>query len=265
MPGRPFVIAGRPRTAPVTATEGWLEASPAVVGHGESELSQDDRARLVEHWVQAGQLEHASVAAFARFSLQLLSLGAPSHLLEAAAQAQRDEIRHAQAAFRVASHFSGGPLGPGPLALSGLECGESLEEIVLGTFLEGCVGETIAALEAAEALACAEHSLVREALAHVALDEARHAELAWSFLAWAIQRAGARLLPALRAACETARHCNETHEVAGERLRPFGVLSAADRARVRHDAWALVIEPCLAALVTGRAGASRADSRTIVQ
>lgn len=253
VPGRPFLIAGQARTAAVTGGHGWL-AAPASAPHASAPhaadlaLSPEQRARLVAYWLRAAQLEHASVAAFARFSLQLLSLGAPARLLEASAQAQQDEIRHAQAAFAVASHFSGGPLGPGPLALAGLECGEPFADIVVGTFIEGCVGETIAALEAAEALAGAEHPLVRAALAEVAHDEARHAELAWSFLAWASERSAGSLLPALRAACAAARLEATSDDGAGEQLTSFGVLGSARAARVRSDAWALVIEPCLAAL-----------------
>lgn len=247
VPGRPFLIEGHARTAPVAAGDGWLAPALATSGD-ERALRPQDRARLVEHWLRAAQLEHASVAAFARFSLQLLSLGAPARLLEAAALAQRDEIRHAQAAFGVASHFSGAPLGPGPLSLAGLGTQESLEDIVIGTFLEGCVGETIAALEAAEALATAEHPLGRAALGDVAHDEARHAELAWSFLAWALEQRGEQLLPALRAACAAARVEPALCD-ADERLASFGVLGSARRARVRAEAWALVLEPCLEALL----------------
>jgi hypothetical protein len=207
---------------------------------------------VVEHWRRAGQLEHASIAAFARFSLQLLSLGAPAQLLHAASSAMADETRHAEAAFRVASHFDRAALGPGPLSLQRLDLNQSLQSIVVETILEGCVGETLAALEAAEAWARAAHPRVREALVEVAGDEARHAELAWSFLAWALASYGDALLDTIDAAFEqaetAARGAPSAPPLKG--LAGFGVLPAEDVERVRREAWQAVIRPCREALRT---------------
>jgi hypothetical protein len=244
VPGRPFLVQGAARLAAVTASSGWLGSSAAAADADGPSPSADERAQVVEHWLRVAQMEHASVAAFARFALQLLSLGAPARLLQAASAAQADEIRHAEAAFRVASHFHGAAFGPGPLALGDLALGETLEQIVVGTVLEGCVGETLAALEAAEALAHAEHPLARAALERVAEDEARHAELAWSFLAWALERHGDQLLGSVTAAFDRARNERRAPSTRSG-LEPFGVLGAAAAERVRHEAWQAVILPCL--------------------
>jgi hypothetical protein len=64
-------------------------------------------------------LEHASVASFARFSLQLMAAGAPASLVEAAHRAALDEIEHARLTFRLASRYEGRALGPGPLPVDG--------------------------------------------------------------------------------------------------------------------------------------------------
>ena len=58
--------------------------------------------------------------------------------------------------------------------------------VVLGTIAEGCIGETVAALEVAEALAHCEEAKVREVLERISIEESRHAELAWQFVAWAL-------------------------------------------------------------------------------
>jgi hypothetical protein len=50
------------------------------------------------------------------------------------------------------------------------------------------VGETVAALEAAEGAAQALDPAIRTTLAAIARDEARHAELAWDFVAWALEQ-----------------------------------------------------------------------------
>src|SRR5205814_4301213 len=52
---------------------------------------------------------------------------------------------------------------------------------------EGCVGETLGALLAAEQLRLASDPEVRRILQRIAKDELRHAELAWTFLAWALR------------------------------------------------------------------------------
>ena len=49
------------------------------------------RRAIAQHWTRAAQMEHASVAAFSRFSLQLLAVGAPPSLLEDAHRAALDE------------------------------------------------------------------------------------------------------------------------------------------------------------------------------
>ena len=53
---------------------------------------------------------------------------------------------------------------------------------------EGCIGETLASLLAAEQAARATDPAIRAALEVIAEDEAQHAELAWRTVAWALGR-----------------------------------------------------------------------------
>lgn len=145
-----------------------------------------DAAR--EEWLNDALLEHASVAAFARFSLELLAIGAPARFVEESHHAALDEIEHARLCFALASSSS--LLGAGPLALEGVRVRSNVADVVRAAAEECCCGETFAALVAERALATATHAGARHALARISSDEAKHAELGWRFIAWAIGRFG---------------------------------------------------------------------------
>ncbi|HEY5955434.1 MAG TPA: ferritin-like domain-containing protein, partial [Polyangiaceae bacterium] len=145
--GRPFLVAGEDRRAVIIERSDWSESSGAMLRAG---LSSEQAARLGQHYSMIAQMEHAAVAAFARLLLELIGQGAPADLIERVILAQADEARHAKLAFGLASELLGKNIGPGSLPLTDAKLGASLEELAYNTVLEGCVGETIAALEAAE-------------------------------------------------------------------------------------------------------------------
>lgn len=132
-------------------------------------------------------MEHASVASFARASLQLLALGAPPELVAGAHAAALDEIEHARLCYGIASRYAGRPIGPGALAVDDAPIALSPAAVAVETLLGGCVNEAIAALEARDASDAATDPAIRAALATIADDEARHAELAWRTLAWIVR------------------------------------------------------------------------------
>lgn len=190
--GRPLSIDGRAVTAEAQRrAAGWSarRAAPRIV-----DLPPELRLVLAEAWKRDALLEHASVASFALFSLELLALGAPADLVTAAHAAALDEVEHARSCFALASAYAEDELGPGRLALgAALPLRSSLEELVAAVAREGCLGETIAAVVAVAQLGEARDPAVRRVLRKIARDEARHAELAWRTLAWAM-RAGPRAL-----------------------------------------------------------------------
>ncbi len=114
MIGRPFLVAGRERLAQVQETSAWSAEVQATAA-----CPEKMRKAAAEFWTRVGLMEHASVAAFSRFSLQLMALGAPSDLLQKSHEAAADEIRHARDAFALASHYAGRPVGPGVLPMEG--------------------------------------------------------------------------------------------------------------------------------------------------
>jgi hypothetical protein len=211
------------------------------------------RARAAADWAQVAQLEHASVASFARFTLQLLAVGAPPQLVEASLRAGLDEVAHARATFRLASRYAGAPVGPGPLPLHGNVLGDlSLAAIAAATVTEGCVNETIGALEAAEAAAGCEDAEVRDVLNRIAEEEARHGELAWAFVRWALGVGGDDVRRAVGSAFESAEAALQVPAPAADpdavELRRQGLLTERERHEIRLRGLREIVRPAAAQL-----------------
>jgi len=247
--GRPFLVEGSERLANSSERGDWSELSRSL--HAAS-LDPLLREQLAQSWTRVALMEHASIAAFARFALQLMSLGAPASLIEGATAAMSDETKHAKACFAIANQFGSTPVGPGRLAIEHSLDDCSLEEIVLNTIREGCVGETIAAIEAREAAEYAEDPALRALLLEISEDETRHAELAYRFVQWALSLAG----PALERAVKREFTFLATR-VAPERSAPnyandallrHGIVPASIRQLIREQTIAQVVLPCAYAL-----------------
>jgi hypothetical protein len=252
-------VAGAPRTAAVVTRGDWLAARPAPAP---AHLSATLRERIAQQWLNDAVLEHASVAAFARFTLELLAFGAPSQLVEDSVRAGLDEVAHTRACFAEAARYNRIARGPGALAVHDVRAAATLPAAVRGTFIEGCIGETQAALIARHAAQRAEDPTARALLKQIAIDEARHAELAWRFVAWALDRN-----PALAAELEDAlieararttilpeREPAETRAA----FHAAGRLTEAERTALAHEALSEVVAPCLRALLSAAAYAPTA-------
>ena len=190
--GRPFLVNEAPRTAaPVRGAFASGARSPEAMAPNIDDLSADERALLAAAWTRDGLFEHASVASFGRFALELLAVGAPADLVARAHQAAQDEVRHAELCFALASNYAGEATAPGPFPFEGrIEISADLASVAVRAAREGCIGETIAAAVAAEQLASAADPAVHAVLRLIVEDEARHAELAWRAVAWAVRVGG---------------------------------------------------------------------------
>jgi hypothetical protein len=253
--GRPFLIDGRARSASLVFGTRW--ANPTASSSAPEALSQAAERRIAEHWLENALMEHASIAAFARFALELLALGAPAELVEAATSAMADETRHTKLCFELAARYGAADLAPGPLAMGGAIASFELINVVDRAILEGCFGETGAALEAGWAAEGATDPVVRSALETIAADEARHAALAFRFVAWAAER-DARVLPLLerRLREELARPSRPTSARAAaelDTLARHGVLDRATREAARRQALSEIVAPAVRALAERRA------------
>jgi len=251
--GRPLFVDDEARTAVACSRDDWAETprEPCV-----DSLSEEHRRALAQYWTDAALAEHASVASFARFMLDLTALGAPPDLLHETTVAMQDEIRHAQAAFGLAGAYADAPVGPGPIAMEGIAVGGDAEAIVRAAVREGCIEETLAAAEAELAAHRATDPAVRAALASIAEDEARHAVLAWRFVDWAVarDRSLARVVREELARAEAAMGSEPVvdRELPDDVASAHGVLPADTRHRLRRLCLRSTVRPCAAAMLYGR-------------
>lgn len=237
--GRPFLVRGRARVAALDdgagRGSGWSERLAV-------EAPTDPAARdaLIAHYTDWALAEHASIASFARFTLQLLAVGAPSELVARAIDAMADETRHARFGFGLVRALSGRELHPGSLEMDhALEGHTDLESVLRLVVREGMIGETLAALEVRAAAELAEPPALRAALATIADEESRHAELAYAFAAWAIGRE-----PELAAVIdEELRAWDAPALPAAAGLERWGILDETRRRAARASGWSNVVTP----------------------
>lgn len=258
--GRPFLVEGQARVAAPAARDDW--ASP--VAPDVSGLDSATREALAGYWQREALAEHASVASFARFILQLLSVGAPAELLTASQRALADEIEHARLGFALATAYGGSPLGPAALSVSdALEGQDGLATMALAVAREGCIAETVSALQIAAARDGASDAALKQALSVVAEQELAHALLAWKTLAWCLERGDASLRQAVREVFATAHLYVGLGTVPAEsgdpnRLREHGCLPMAERRSLARHALREVVLPAATALLASHESAPRA-------
>jgi hypothetical protein len=246
--GRPFLVDGRARLGTLAPREGWADRiEPDTTG-----LDGETRAALADFWGREALFEHASVASFARFVMQLLAAGAPADLVRSAQRALAEEIDHATLCFGLSSAYSGTLVGPSSLDITGGLQG--LVSAAVAVAREGCIAETVAALQVAASRDAATDPAVRAALATVAEQEMEHALLAWRYLRWALDRGDA----ALHAAVAAAFTAPEAHVGIGattplpgarEAMRGHGCLPPDERRALAADSLARVVLPAARALL----------------
>ena len=178
--GRPFEVRGEHRVAESVARPDW---GAELVPEALADLDPAQRRVLAAYWRDVGLAEHASVASFARFSIDLMTMGATPTLLSQAQRAAADEVEHARLAFGLASAYAGTPVGPG-LFDPGPSMSRDEVAIVTSAIVEGCIEETLSAALASIAAVQTEDRVVAAVLRKIARDEERHAALAWSFVRW---------------------------------------------------------------------------------
>ena len=245
--GRLLVVDGAARTARGASVPAWApgELIDTNIARG---LSAEARAHIARRWVDSALLEHASVASFARTTIELMAVGAPPSLVAAVQRAASDEIRHAQMCFAIASSYAGAEVGPSALApASPREL--DLARLAATTFVEACVSETIGAVELERAASRAAHPNVRRMLGEIAADEARHAELAWSTVGWAARAGGQVVIDAVVAAArDYAMPAVAEASPFDDQLAAHGLLAGAEQAEQLRRGWRELIEPLIADL-----------------
>lgn len=189
--GRPFKVNDDVRTANsqtckiennCASLEWTIEETPTVSGN-DSVIQEIGR-----RWLEQAEGEHASVASFARFTLQLMAIGATPQLLTNSQNAAIDEIRHAKISYGFANKFLKTHFEPGPINIDDSLPKLDLKGIVHSIIEEGCIEETIAAAEARFGAYVAKDPATKLVMTEISDDETRHAQLAWDTIRWIIKK-----------------------------------------------------------------------------
>lgn len=202
--GRQLRRWGKPVFAPlVPEASGWLPSSETL------HLDTSAPLEAAEAWRHNGLTEHASVAAFGRVAAELVSLGAPANLIEAAYADALDEHRHTRLCFGLARDLDGRTLAPGPLpavsalGMRGAPRAARLAHLAVESLVDGALNEGVSARVVAGLSRVAELPRIREVLSEIARDEARHAAHGFQVLRWCLEEGGAPVAVALEAALKT--------------------------------------------------------------
>ena len=189
--GRKFIVKGRSRTSFSQTCNldtgkyagGWKMGQPPDVSPNNTYNQEIGR-----RWLEQAELSHASLASFARNTLYLMSLGSPPGLLQTSQEAGIDKIKHAKLFYGFASAFIGTELAPGPLNVEGCLDDTDIRVITQSLIKEGCIEETIGAIEVRLRAHYAEDPAIKAALVQVASDELNHAQYAWDTLEWIMEK-----------------------------------------------------------------------------
>ena len=201
-------------TIEVLQTARIRDAAPGCVNGRRPEGLPARQARsadpLADFFCEMAHLEGASVFAFERLARELRAHDAPSRLVRAAERAKADEVRHTRTATKLAAR-----LGAQASAVDVPELPvRGLLAIALENAVEGCVGETFAALLAEVQSKKATDRVIARAMRVIARDETRHAALAWEVATWIASRlTAAERAEVARARTSAALHLRESFAV----------------------------------------------------
>lgn len=251
--GRPLLDGERRVLAELRPGSSWSAPLPGLDRRALDALDEPLRRRLAAAWLEDARSEHASIASFARARAELIAVGAPAALVTACERAAEDEVRHARICFALAARYGRRALEPAAMPSLPPRAGgpAELEAVIRATFIEGCVGETVAAACVARAAAEARDPELGALLATIAADESEHAALAWQTLAWAVEREPAIHASLRRAAAELRPELDAPLPPEDELRRALaehGRLDARSLEQLRRRAWVEIIDPLLAEL-----------------
>lgn len=198
--GRQLRRFGRVLLPPVQHGDTWLDLDLQL------EDANAAPPGLGAQWRENGRTEHASVASFARLTLDLLALGAPAPLIAAANRDALDEIRHTELCFALARAIDGRSESPGPFPEAqqarslARTPGLALAELAVHSLIDGALHEGVSARILAKLARRCERATIAEMLREIAADEGRHAAHGWEVVEWCLERGGQSVASALAGA-----------------------------------------------------------------
>jgi hypothetical protein len=198
--GRQVRRFGRVLLPPLERGQAWASFREAL------SIPDELRQPLAQAWRENGRNEHASVAAFAQLTLDLMALGAPPRLVRAAQRDALDEIRHAELCFSLARAIDATDVGPGSFSLPHRALPRvashtlGLARLAVDSLVDGALHEGVSARVIAQLAKRTEVMAVRAVLKELAADEGRHAAHGWEVVDWCVEQGGKPVIDALLAA-----------------------------------------------------------------
>ena len=196
---------------PVAPVGGW------TAGPTQPQVDAEDREGLAQAWRENARTEHASVAAFARLTAELMALGAPPDLLAAAQRDAAEELRHTHLCFGLATGIDGVKAGPGPFPGARLAPGGgrirslAVARLAVEALVDGALNEGVSARIVGRLAKGCTDPAIRAVLAEIASDEGRHAVHGWDAVAWCLAEEPVAVAGALWGALDSLpRHFADT-------------------------------------------------------
>lgn len=248
--GRQIRARGKALLPPVAASTRWLtvDVGAPLTLAADADVSSETRAALAAQWRENGRTEHASVAAFARLTLDLVALGAPPSLVSAAQRDALDEIRHAELCFSLARAIDGAAASPASFPAASRASAPSrirtvaLAELAVSSLVDGALNEGVSARIVSRLARRVEDPAIRAILREIAADEGRHAAHGWDVIRFCLTEGGAPVAHALAGAVRalperlTSTLAPASRDGAWERWGiPGEALEAAELAKSREE------------------------------
>jgi hypothetical protein len=201
--GRQLRRLGRVLLPDVVPGRAWSHTKVSVVA------PSPVPAGLADQWRENGRTEHASVAAFARLTLDLVALGAPPHLIAASQADAIDEVRHAELCFSLARSLDAQEEDPGPFPAA--QHARTLPPtrtlglaaLAVHSLVDGALHEGVSARVIAKLAKRSDVPAIRGVLKEIAADEGRHSAHGWDVVEWCLSEGKAPVANALRGALRT--------------------------------------------------------------
>jgi hypothetical protein len=149
-------------------------------------LDPPTRERVGREWLRRAEVELSAATVSAQIVRGLLLDHAAPDVLELAAQAVSDEVRHSRICHQVAERYLGRPAAaPRSRAIEEPSFGDCPPALcrLLGLVLHSCVNETLATVCLTEGLEVAVSQTARAATHELLRDDLNHARIGWAHLA----------------------------------------------------------------------------------
>jgi hypothetical protein len=163
---------------------------PLPAEPGLASLPEDDRKAVAQSWRRRARNELSTSTVFASLTRALVAFGAPRQIIQQAANAVPDEVRHAEICMHVArAYWPDCPdVEPAPVVEAPFETEPSVNAL-LYVVMQSCINEGVATVYLQRSIDEAEHPLARAAVRDILTDEIHHARFGWTLLASDAMRA----------------------------------------------------------------------------